>query len=140
MASSYFSMGIAPVPFKADTDLEAMQWHLVSSASTGAGLVASATGGCNLFPLGVLINSPSAGQEATVVLFGTTKAMVRANACQLIQGRFLTAGSNAVLEPLAVATCPIMGRYLGPTATTAGASFLANVFLFPINAASYSGS
>ena len=139
MASSYFSIGIAPAPFKADEDLENFQWHLVQAAST-VGNVASATGGCNPFPLGVLVNSPSSGQEAAVVLFGPTKCKVRANACQLIQGRFLTPGSNAVLEPLAVGTCPVFGRYLGPTSTTVGASFLANVFVFPVTAGSVSGS
>ena len=139
MTSSYFSLGIAPAPFKADVDLEAQQWHLVSAASSH-GNVKIATGGCNPFPLGVLTNSPSAGQEATVVLLGTTKCMVRANACQLIQGRFLTPASNAVLEPLAVGTCPVFGRYLGPTSATVGASFLANVFVHPIVAGSVSGS
>jgi len=130
MASSYFSFGIAPAPFKADEDLENFQWHLVKAAST-SGNVASATGACNPFPIGVLINSPSAGQEATVVMLGPTKCKVRANACDLSFGRFLTPGSNAVLEPTAVSTSPVFARYLGPKASTAGASFLANVFVLP---------
>ena len=140
MASSYFSLGIAPAPFKADVDLENFQWHLVQAASGGAGLVGSAVGGCNPFPLGVLVNSPSLGQEAAVVLLGPTKAMVRANACSLILGRFLTPASNAVLEPIPLSTCPVFARYLGPTATTVGASFLANVFVNPTYAGSTSGS
>jgi len=139
MASSYFSFGIAPAPFKADEDLENFQWHLVIAAST-SGAVASATGACNKFPIGVLINSPSSGQEAAVVMLGPTKCKVRANACDLSFGRFLTPGSNAVLEPLPLGTCPVFARYLGPKASTVGASFLANVFVNPIQAGSTSGS
>lgn len=140
--AKYFDANIAAVPFIADTDLSnpaTHQWHLVEAASL-ADKVAIATGGCNPFPLGVLVNSPSAGQEAAVVMQGPVKAMVRANACGLVLGRFLTPGSNAVLEPLALGTCPIFARYLGPTKTTAGGSLLANVWVFGTIPGSVSGS
>ena len=75
---SYFAIGISPAPFLADVDLTAVQWKLVQAAST-AGYVASATSACDPTPIGVLVNDPSAGQEAAVVLFGPTKAKVRSH-------------------------------------------------------------
>ena len=139
MGSSYFSFGIAPAPMKADEDLESYQWHAVMCAST-TGNVASTTGACNKFAIGILTNSPSAGQEATVVMLGPTKACVRPNGSDLFQGRLLTVGSDAVLEPWVTAGCPIFGRYLGASSGTAGGSFLGNVLVLPIAAGSTSGS
>lgn len=137
--SSYFSLGIAPAPFIADEDLENTQWRAVVAAS-GNGRVASATGACNPFPIGILTNSPSANQEATVVILGPTKARCRPNASDLQFGRLLTVASDACLEPLVTGTCPIFARYLGPNQSTAGASVLANVLVLPIQSGSTSGS
>ena len=140
--AKYHDLGIAPAAFIADTDLSnpnTHQWHLVEAASL-ADKVAISTGASNPFPLGVLVNSPSAGQEAAVVIMGPTKAMVRANACDLIIGRFLTPASNAVLEPIALGSCPIFARYLGPTKTTAGGSLLADVLVLATVPGSVSGS
>ena len=129
MASFYHSDGIAEIPFIADEDLENLQWRLVSAAST-SGQVASATGGCNPAPLGILTNSPSKGQEAAVKVLGFIKARCRPNACDLQFGTFLIAASNASLEPPTVVGSPIFARWFGPNKTTAGASVYGSVLLY----------
>ena len=140
--AKYFDANIAAIPFIADEDLSnpvTHQWHLVGAASI-ADHVASATGASNPYPLGVLINSPSKGQEAAVVVQGPTKAFVRANGSSLTMGRFLTPASNGALEPHVLLACPIFARYYGPTKTTAGASLLANVWVIGAVPGSVSGS
>lgn len=140
MPTRYQSIGISPGSFVADEDLSGThQWRAVGAAST-AFQVASTTGGCNPFPLGILVNSPSAGQEAAVVQLGPTKALCRPNASQLIFGRLLTVASDGALEPWVTAGCPIFARYQGPTKSTAGGSLLADVFVLPVFAGSTSGS
>lgn len=137
--ANYFAIGISPAPFIADEDLTGAQWKLVKAAST-AGYVASATSACDPTPIGVLVNDPSAGQEAAVVLFGPTKAKVRSNACTLDHGAWLKAASDAYFEPIATAGCVLTaGRYFGAVETGAATSLLGNVFVMivsPCNAAS----
>lgn len=129
MATFNYSDGIAAIPFIADEDLEKFQWRLVIQAST-SGYVASATGGCNPTPVGVLENSPSKGQEATVKVLGMTKARARANACGLTFGSFLMAASDANLEPMATTGSPTIARWFGPNKTTAGASLYGAVLFY----------
>jgi hypothetical protein len=130
MASFYHSDGIAEIPFIADVDLEDYQWRLVQAASATSGNVASATGGCNPTPLGILTNSPSSGQEATVKVLGFTKARCRPNACGLTFGTYLMAASNASLEPVGTLGSPVMARWFGPNKTTAGASVYGSVLFY----------
>lgn len=138
--ANYFAIGISPAPFIADEDLTAKQWTLVSAAST-SGNVKAAVSACDPTPIGVLVNDPSAGQEAAVVLFGPTKAKVRSNACGLRHGGFLRAASDGFFEPIATAGSTIWaaGRYYGAAETAAATCLLGNVFVHinsPDNAAS----
>ena len=135
--ANYFHIGITPAPFIADEDLTGQQWKLVKAAST-VGNVASTTSACNPMPIGVLVNDPSAGQEAAVVLFGPTKAKARANACTLDHGAWLKAASNGFFEPLGAVTGEALpaGRWFGANESTTDTSVLGNVFVFLQNACS----
>ena len=75
--ANYFNAGISEVSFVADEDLTAYQWHLVMAASTVGNIqlfdiLPTAT--CPRYPVGVLVNSPSVGQEASVKVLGFAKA------------------------------------------------------------------
>lgn len=138
--SAYFAIGISPAPFVADEDLTAKQWMLVAAAST-AGYVKAANSACDPTPIGVLVNDPSTGQAAAVVLFGPTKAKVRSNACTLRHGGFLRAASDGFFEPIATTGSTIWqaGRWFGAVETGAATCLLGNVFVHiiaPDNAAS----
>jgi len=127
--ANYFSDGIADSPFTADEDLTTRQYMLVICAST-PGNCASATGGCNPTPIGILTNDPSAGQAAAVKMIGFTKAKARCNACYLDHGAFLIGASDGFLEPLNTVSSEIaIARWFGPRVTSTDASVLGNVLL-----------
>ena len=134
-----FSDGIEAVPFVADVDMTDWQYRLVAPASTNqyvckANLITF--GSASPLPIGVLLNDPSAGQEAKVQCLGFAKAVVNrpGTGCDLLLGVFLKAVSNGGLEALstnvAAANDFIMGRYLGPRTATTG-SYYGNVLLIP---------
>ncbi len=93
--ATYHDINLTDAPFLADTDLTAKQYFLVSAAST-VGYVGLATGASNPAVLGILQNSPSAGQEARVRLFGPSKVIASPGACQLATGRYVTTASHAM--------------------------------------------
>ena len=137
--TSVFSDGIVAVPFVADVDMTDWQYRLVIAASTNQNVgkfTFTTYGSASPLPIGVLLNDPSAGQEAKVQCLGFTKAVVNVpgTGCDLRLGTFLRAVSNGGMETLsAVSTCPqdaIMGRYLGPRTATAG-SYYGNVLFLP---------
>jgi hypothetical protein len=133
--ASYWDMGITPVPFTADVDLTAKQWMLVAPAST-PGSVKVVDSACNPLPVGILVNDPSAGQAAAVVIFGPVKAKCRVNGtCSLKNGRLLVAASDGFLEPMLTAGSAVFARYFDALQTTAAASFIGQVFIM-----GYSGS
>src|SRR3990167_8376696 len=82
--ANYRDLGIADATFKADVDISGSQWYVVMPASVAGG-VQRATGASNPGPLGILQNSPSLGQEATVRMMGFSKAIVAANASNYAQ-------------------------------------------------------
>lgn len=138
--AKYYSDGISEVPFLADEDLTAYQYKLVKPASA-EGYVEpfdhDGIGSGSAFPIGVLMNDPSAGQEAAVKVIGFTKAKGRVGACNLTSGAWVRAASDGLVEPASVATAAgdaIVGRWFGPVNTTAGASILGNVLLQPFAA------
>ena len=133
--ANYQGAGAFLASFTADEDLTLLQYKLVKAAST-VGNVASATSACAPMPIGVLINDPSAGQAATVVSLGWTKAKAKVNACYLSHGVFLSGASDGFLEPAlgAAGTEPIMGRWFGSRQLTADTSVLGDVLLFPLPA------
>lgn len=128
--ANYANIGIVPMPFTADADLTAKQWMLVSPASTAGNVVATSSA-CNPVPLGILVNDPSAGQGAEVVIFGPTKAKCRVTTCDLKNGRFLKAASDGFLEAAAIeASDFIFARYFDQTKTTTDASCIGEVFIY----------
>ena len=126
----YADIGIKPMPFTADADLTAKQWMLVSPASTAGNVVATSSA-CNPIPLGILVNDPSAGQGAEVVIFGPTKAKCRVTTCDLKNGRFLKAASDGFLEALEsnLTNFPF-ARYFDASKTTTDASCIGEVFIY----------
>ena len=126
--SNYFGGAAWAVPFLADQDLTAKQWTHVGAAST-YGSVASANSGCDPGPIGVLVNDPSAGQEATVVVFGFVKAKCRVLAgCILRQGAWLKAASDGLFETVGATDSTKFARYFGPQESTTDTSVLGNIF------------
>lgn len=117
--AKYHDMGIADIGFTADTDLTARQYHFVTVAST-AGYVKLATGASNPTVLGVLQNSPSAGQEARVRVLGFTKLVGENGACNLTFGSFGTSGSDGQFETVQLSGCPGIARWMSTTYATAG--------------------
>lgn len=126
--ANYQGAGAFIASFICDKDLTSWQYRVVTSAST-PGNVASATSACTPYPIGVLINDPSAGQEAAVVVLGFTKAKCRVNACVLDQGTWLTPASDGYFEPAATAGKPLLARYFGDKQTTADTSVLGGVLV-----------
>jgi len=133
--ASYWDVGMK-VPFVADEDLSnaCAQWKLVSPASTG-GYVIATKSTCDGIALGVLQNSPCAGQAAEVVILGPTKARCRyAGGCLLKNGKFLKAASDGYLEPLDSTTADFpLARYFDADFSTTDASVVANVVFLSIS-------
>lgn len=111
--AKYLEIGISDAPFKADVDLTAYQYKFVMPAST-AGNVTYATGASNPAPLGILQNSPSAGQEARVRVLGFSKCVaVTPSGCGLAYGRYISCSTTGQAVPTASETGqPIYGRWL----------------------------
>lgn len=120
--AKYHDMGIADISFIAAADLTAKQYHFVMPGSVFDEVVL-ATGASNGAPLGVLQNSPSAGQEARVRILGFTKLVVENGTCTLGFGRNGFCASDGQGEMVTVATSPVNFRYLGPNVTVAGSYF-----------------
>ena len=115
MATSH-DINLTDAPFIADADLTGKQYYWVTAAST-AGYVKLATGASNPTPLGILQNSPSAGQEARVRLLGPSKAYAAVGTCNLTIGNMVTAASTG--EAVSVTGYgTVNGRWLGPTTTS----------------------
>ena len=134
--TAYFSDGIETVGFVADVDMTDWQYRLVKAASTNDNVGKfnhAQLGSASPAPIGVLMNDPSAGQEAVVKCLGFTKAVVDVptTGCDLKLGVFLKAASTGGLVAASVTTGiqdVIFGRYLGPRTATAG-SYYGNVLI-----------
>ena len=80
--------------FIAESDLSAKQWNFVAAGSV-AGYVVAASSGSARGAFGVLQNDPTAGQEATVRVFGLTKLSASAAAgSAIVCGDYLVCGSH----------------------------------------------
>lgn len=128
MAKSHVLSETGDVAFTADADLTTKQYHFVEAAST-AGNVKIATGASNPTPLGVLQNSPSAGNEARVRLFGPSKVVAENGTCNLTFGKFGFSASDGQFETVTVSSSPFNARYIGANHTAAGSIF-GEVFLY----------
>ena len=129
-------MGVADVSFSASNDMTAKQYTVVIPSPT-AGYINAATSGCLYGVLGVIQNSPSAGQEARVRLFGLTKVYGEMNGtCNLAYGGYVLAASTGRVEPIGSTGCPAVGRWLS-AAVTSG-DVVGEVYLFPTAACTVS--
>lgn len=126
--SNYASLGIAPVPFTAGADLTAAQYKALRFSGQN---VISNNGASGAGFAGVLQNSPSSGEIAAVVVLGPAKALCRTAGCNLVHGRYLAAASDGAFEVPTTAGSPVVARYWGASLATAGASTVAEVFVFP---------
>lgn len=129
--ANYFNTGISEVGFLADEDLSAHQWLLVMAAST-PGYVQKfdilPTAASPRSPIGLLANSPSLGQEASVKCLGFAKGLGLAGPCALFNGALLTVVNGGHFISASEDTDdPIYGIWFGP-ATTSG-SIYGNVLL-----------
>ena len=132
------SIGIVAAPYVADVDLSAAcaQYRFVTAAST-ANKVKAATGASNPTVLGVLQNSPSAAQEAAVIVLGYTKLTARNGACNVLFGSFIFSGSDGVAEAASAATgIPVCGKWDDTNITTGSA--IGNAILFGLTGCSVS--
>lgn len=132
--ATYHEINLTDAPFIADTDLTAKQYYWVTVAST-AGYVKIATGASNPTPLGILQNSPSAGQEARVRLLGPSKSIGANAACNLAYGTMVVSGSGAQSET-ANGFGLVNGRWLSANVTSG--SVYGEVFIFGTSASAAS--
>ena len=121
--ANYFDAGISEVSFTADEDLTQYQWHLVMAASVAGNVQLFdilPTAGSPRYPVGVLVNSPSLGQEAAVKCIGFVKARAAVvGGCGLQWGSLLS-GSNAghFVSASDDASDPVYGIWFGPDITS----------------------
>ena len=139
MAISY-DIGITPTSFVSDVDFSACtaQYRAVAPAST-AGNVKLGNGASNPAPMGVLLNSPSAGKPAEVCVFGPTWGTVRVSTCIVSFGDYLVAASDGLFESHATsAGSALNARWFGPNVTTGSAN--GAIFFFGLAASAMSAS
>lgn len=104
-------------PFLAGADLTAAQYHFVATGSV-AGEVILATGASDPGFLGILQNSPSAGQEAIVKVTGFSKVQAQVSSGSLTYGKYGTVASDGKFNALATAGSPAVGRWLSAAVTS----------------------
>lgn len=118
-------IGIADASFTADTDLTQKQYFFVQPAST-VGNVKLATGASDTAPIGVLQNSPSAGQEARVRVLGFSKVYaVAVSGCEINHGAFITVNLNGeAIRAIPSSPCnAAVGRWLGAQVASTASRF-----------------
>ena len=136
--SNYATLGIAPIPFLAGSNLTQAQYKALrfsgqtvitnNAAASGAGFA------------GVLQNSPAPGEIAEVAALGPAKALCRTATCNLVPGRYLAAASDGFFEVPSTAGSPVVARYWGASLATAGASLVGDIFVFPMAVTQVSAS
>ena len=106
---------VSDLTLVADVDLTAGQYLFVTVAST-AGRVKLGTGASNPYPLGVLQNSPSAGEGARIRWLGVTQLLAGANStCPIANGRFLSASGAKGTATASETGDVALGRWLDAT-------------------------
>lgn len=121
-------IGLYGAPFIADKDLTAKQYYFVMSTSTPNN-VDVATGASNPGPIGVLQNSPSAGAEAEVWLFGPTKVVGITATCLLKVGKYITCSSAGQAETATCITTGAWGKWISASVTSG--SVFGEILLWP---------
>ncbi len=103
--------------FTAATNLATKQYYFVSPGSI-AGEVVLSTGASLPMPIGVLQNTPTAGQPARVRVFGRTTLTACTGACNLMFGTFLTSGSAGNALPSVCGL--VLARWASASAVSTG--------------------
>ena len=138
--ANYRDIAITDAPFKAGVDLTGKQYYFVGPGSIAGEVIVSVGPSGNPWPLGIVQNSPSSGQEAQVRVHGFSKLSCEANACSLAWGRWIVCASDGQGEPTATEmisgqtqTCPLMARYMDSGTLSSGSQY-SQVFLQPFPA------
>ena len=119
------------VPFKAAVDLSSYQYYLMKAGSIAGEVTfnATANGSC----LGVLQNDPTAGEEAAVRIFGSTK--VRASteqAASLINwGGLLKSSSTGMATGYVGTTASYFAVGMAFETVASGSGQYIDAFVFP---------
>ena len=137
--ANYRDIAISDAPFKAGVDLTGKQYYFVSPGSIAGEVIVSVGPSGNPWPLGILQNAPSSGQEAQVRVLGFSKLVCEANTCSLAWGRWIQVASDGQGEPLATeataiaATSAVMARYMDSGTLSSGCQ-ISQVFIhsFPM--------
>ena len=129
--ANYFNAGISEVSFLADEDLSAWLWKLVMAASSVGSVQKHdilQTAASPRFPIGVLVNSPSVGQEASVKCLGFVKGYAIAGACYLAHGALLGFYDEGLFRAASQDKSDMVaGIWFGPDATSG--SIYGNILL-----------
>ena len=138
--ANYFNTGISEVPMLADEDLTQYQYRMVMAASTNGYVQLFdilPTAASPRHPVGVLVNSPSLGQEASIKVIGFTKAFAQVSTgCDLKNGTLLSASDDGLfLAASQDESDPIFGIWFGPDCTSG--SIYGNVLLNMFPASGY---
>ena len=99
--ANYRDINISDAPFLAGVDLTAKQYYFVAPGSVAGEVIVAVGPSGNPWPLGILQNTPSSGQEAQVRTLGFSKCVVEANTCAAAWGRWLAVASDGQAEPFA---------------------------------------
>lgn len=129
----YHDIPGADLTFKADVDLDGVQYYFVRASST-AGNVQVANGASNPTPVGILQNAPKAGQEARVRVLGPTKVFaVTDSSNALAYGRYATVNASGQAAGVASETGVAVGRWLSVAAPVSASRF-GELFFFGFSA------
>ena len=134
--ANYRDIGVSDAPFKAGVDLTQKAYYFVAPGSVAGEVIVAVGPSGNPWPVGILQNSPSSGQEAQVRVLGFSKAVVEANACSLRWGAWLNCASDGQAEPHATAAegvtahggSPTVARYMD-SGTVSSGSAIAQVMI-----------
>mgnify|MGYP001574360050 CR=1 FL=1 len=132
--ANYRDLSISDAPFKAGVDLTGKQYYWVAPGSIAGEVIVAVGPSGNPWPIGILQNAPSSGQEAQVRVLGFSKAVVEANACSLRWGAWLNCASDGQTEPhategtLAHNGSPTVARYMD-TGTISSGCAIAQVYI-----------
>ena len=114
---------VSDLTLKADVDLTAGQYQFVTVAST-AGNVKLGTGASNPYPLGVLQNSPSAGEAARIRWIGVTQLLAGTNStCPIAYGRFISASGAKATATASETGDVALGRWLDTTIAVSSSNY-----------------
>ena len=92
--ANYRDIGISDAPFKAGVDLTGKQYYFVAPGSIAGEVIVAVGPSGNPWPIGILQNAPSSGQEAQVRVLGFSKLVCEVTTCLPAWGRWLACASD----------------------------------------------